>query len=102
MYAMYILGSVHKARKEYEQAVTWFTKGAEAGLPKAMFKLGLCLDSGEGVAAPDYPAAANFVILLQKILGHPVGFIRIRIQAFTPPHLRPRPVTTRAMTGMRY
>ena len=55
---MQTLGSIHDNRKEYEQAVRWYTKGAEAGLPKAMFSLGCCLDAGEGVAAPDHPAAA--------------------------------------------
>jgi hypothetical protein len=30
-YAMMALGSVHDVRKEYEQAVKWLTKGAEAG-----------------------------------------------------------------------
>jgi hypothetical protein len=59
-YAMDTLGSVHRVRKEYEQALAWFTKGAETGLPKAMFILGLCLDEGEGVAAPDYLAAAHW------------------------------------------
>ena len=60
VYAMDNLRSVHDERKEYEQAVTWATKGAEAGLPKAMFDLGLLLDQGLGVAAPDYPAAADW------------------------------------------
>ena len=59
-YAMVVLGSVHRARKEHEQAVEWFTKGAEAGLPGAMYDLGCRLDTGEGVAAPDYPAAAGW------------------------------------------
>jgi TPR repeat protein len=35
-YAMLCLGFDHHGREEYEQAVGWFTKGAEAGLPKAM------------------------------------------------------------------
>jgi TPR repeat protein len=38
----------------------WYTKGAEAGLPQAMFNLATSLDKGQGVAAPDYPAAANW------------------------------------------
>ena len=59
-YAMHTLGDVHRARKEHEQAVGWFTKGAEAGLPKAMHFLGCYLDSGQGVAAPDCPAAASW------------------------------------------
>ena len=59
-YAMYELGSIHDVRKEHEQAVAWFTKSAEAGLPKAMFNLGTCLDKGVGVAAPDYPAAVSW------------------------------------------
>jgi len=59
-YAMKVLGSIHSARDEHEQAVGWFTKGAEAGLPGAMFALGCCLDAGDGVAAPDYPAAAGW------------------------------------------
>jgi TPR repeat protein len=37
----------------------WFTKGAEAGLPLTMYNLGVMLDAEEGVAAPDYPAAAD-------------------------------------------
>jgi hypothetical protein len=38
----------------------WYTKGAEAGLPGAMFNLGVLLDQGEGLAAADYPAAADW------------------------------------------
>ena len=59
-YAMAVLGSVHRVREEHEQAVEWYAKGAEAGLPKAMYSLGWYLDHGEGVAAPDYPAAAGW------------------------------------------
>jgi len=59
-YAMDALGTIHRARKEYEQAVAWFTKSAEAGLPQAMFYLGVCLDMGEGVSAPDHLAAAGW------------------------------------------
>ena len=55
---MHQLGYIHDERREHEQAVEWFTKGAEAGLPRAAFNLGNMLDNGEGVAAPDYPAAA--------------------------------------------
>jgi len=54
------LGCIRHERKEYEQAVGWFTKGAAAGLPKAMFCLGCSLDQGVGVAAPDYPAALDW------------------------------------------
>jgi len=57
-HAMFLLGVIYDARTEHEHAVQWFTKAAEAGLPKAMFNLGHMLDKGEGVAAPDYPAAA--------------------------------------------
>ena len=59
-YAMWAIGHIHGNRNEHEHAVAWFTKGAEAGLPKAMHTLGACLDKGEGVAAPDYPAAADW------------------------------------------
>jgi len=59
-YATELLGSIYVVRKEYEQAVAWFAKGAEAGLPKAMHELGVCLDSGEGVEAPDHLAAADW------------------------------------------
>ena len=59
-YAMAALGSIHDVRKEYEQAVKWYTKGAQAGLPDAMFNLGCSLEEGEGMAAPDYPAAAGW------------------------------------------
>ena len=40
--------------------MAWYTKGAEAGLPMAMFNLAVSLDAGEGVAAPDYPAAMGW------------------------------------------
>ena len=53
----YTLGSVHRVRKEHGQAVEWYMKGAEAGLPISMFKLAEGLDTGEMVAVPDYPAA---------------------------------------------
>ena len=59
-YAMDMLGTIHHVRKEHEQALAWFTKGAEAGLPNAMFDLGTLLDKGQGMAAPDYPAAADW------------------------------------------
>ena len=59
-YAMHVLGNIHRTRKEHEQAVEWYTKGAEAGLPRAVFSLGCRLESGEGVAAPDYPAAVDW------------------------------------------
>jgi len=59
-YAMQWLGKIHRERKELEQAVQWFTKGAEAGLPNAMYHLGCYLDKGEGVAVVDYPAAADW------------------------------------------
>jgi TPR repeat protein len=59
-YAMYALGSIHDVRKEHEQAVAWFTKAAEAGLPEAMINLGCSLDEGEGVAAADPQAAMGW------------------------------------------
>ena len=59
-YAMLAMGVIHDVRKEYEQSVGWYTKGAEAGLPRAQFYLGCSLEEGEGVAAPDYPAAADW------------------------------------------
>jgi len=59
-YAMDALGCIHDDWKEHEHAVAWYTKGAEAGLPSSMFNLGVYLDSGQGVAAPDYPAAAGW------------------------------------------
>ena len=60
VYAMQWLGQDHHATEEYEHAVVWFTKGAEAGLPKAMSCLGTMLEQGRGVAAPDYPAALDW------------------------------------------
>jgi TPR repeat protein len=60
VYAMQALGRIHDERKEYEQAVEWYVKGAKAGFPSAMFNLGVSLDEGQGVAAPDYPAAAGW------------------------------------------
>jgi hypothetical protein len=55
---MLTLGYIHQVRKAYEPAVAWYTKGA--GLPTAMFSLGCRLEAGEGVAAPDFPAAADW------------------------------------------
>jgi TPR repeat protein len=59
-YAMFALGSIHHERKEHEQGVEWNTKAAEAGLPSGMFDLACSLDNGEGVAAPDPPAAMDW------------------------------------------
>ena len=57
-YAMNVLGGIHRVRNEHEQAVAWYSKGAEAGSPDAKFSLGCFLDEGRrGVLAPDYPAA---------------------------------------------
>jgi hypothetical protein len=57
---MNTLGSIHRVRKEHVLAWEWFTKGAEAGLPESMNNLGTLLDAGQGVAAPDSPAAAGW------------------------------------------
>ena len=59
-YAMSTLGGFRNQREEHQLAVGWFTMAAEAGLPQAQFNLGTYLDKGEGVAAPDYPAAADW------------------------------------------
>jgi TPR repeat protein len=59
-YAAITLGGIHHVRNEHEQALQWCTKAAEAGLPMAMFGLGTMLDKGQGVAAPDYPAALDW------------------------------------------
>jgi len=59
-YAMNSLGCAHFQRNEFELAVRWFTKGAEAGLPDAMLNLGQLLNAGKGVAAPDLKAAAGW------------------------------------------
>jgi len=53
-YAMCSLGNIHQSRKEDTLAVEWYTKAAEAGLPRAMYML------GEGMAAPDHTAAASW------------------------------------------
>ena len=59
-YAMDTLGNVHHSWMEHEQALEWFTKGVEAGLPRAMHHLGCYLDQGKSMAAPDYPAAEKW------------------------------------------
>ena len=59
-YAMDTLGSIHRVRMEREQAMQFFTKGAEAGLPQAMFNVGTMIECAKGVGAPDYPAAADW------------------------------------------
>jgi len=57
---MYVMGTINDAREEHEQAVACFTRSKDAGLPKAMFALGVGLDKGKGISAPDYPAAADW------------------------------------------
>ena len=47
-------------REEHEQAVRWFTMGAEAGFPSAMFRLAKILDAGDGAAEPDSTAAVSW------------------------------------------
>jgi hypothetical protein len=59
-WAMFALENVHSKRNEHEQGVKWARKAAEAGLPRAFFTLGLYLDLGVGLAAPDYPEAADW------------------------------------------
>jgi hypothetical protein len=59
-YAMAKLGHIHRVREEYEQTAAWFTKGAEAGLPEAMFNLAVLHDMGMGAVAPDHPAAVTW------------------------------------------
>jgi len=60
VYAMFCLAQAYHAGNQHEKAVEWFAKAAETGLPKATFSLGCCLEQGEGVAAPDYPAAVGW------------------------------------------
>jgi len=43
-YAMYELGCIHTVRTEYAHAVEWYTKSAQAGLPRAMHNVGALLD----------------------------------------------------------
>jgi len=59
-YAMHCLGTIHHVRGQHVLALEWYTKSAEAGLPDAMLSLGCRHDTGEGMAAPDYPAAAGW------------------------------------------
>ena len=59
-YAMGSLSEMLFKMNDEVRAVEWLTKGAEAGLPTAMYDLACSLDSAEGVAAPDYPAAAGW------------------------------------------
>ena len=60
VHAMQMLGGMYTMRMDHERALGWFMTGAEAGLPEAMISLGCCLHTGEGVAAPDSPAAAGW------------------------------------------
>jgi len=59
-YAMGMLSEMLFMMNDEVRAVEWLTKGAEAGLPSAMFNLGCSFDKGQGVAAPDYPSAAGW------------------------------------------
>jgi len=59
-YAMGMLSEMLFKMNDDVRAMEWLTKGAEAGLPIAMFNLGCSLDKGQGVTAPDYPAAAGW------------------------------------------
>ena len=45
-YAMVTLGGIHCTREEHGQVMQWTTQAAETGLPKAMYNLGWCLDTG--------------------------------------------------------
>ena len=59
-YAMLKLAEIYDSTKEYDIAFGWLEKGAETGLPQAMYNLGCCFDRGKGVAAPDYLVAADW------------------------------------------
>jgi len=57
---MHAMGCIHDRRKDRDQAVKWYTKGAAAGLPGAMYDLACALEEGGGLAPPDYRAAASW------------------------------------------
>jgi TPR repeat protein len=38
-YAANALGGIYSVRKEFEQALQWYTKAAEAGLPKSIIMI---------------------------------------------------------------
>ena len=45
-YAMDSLACIHYVRQEHDEAIEWARKGAETGLPKAMFNLGVSIEKG--------------------------------------------------------
>jgi TPR repeat protein len=80
-YAMDALRGVHDERKEYEQAMKWATNGADTGMPKAMYNLGVLFDSGQGVAAPDYLAAADWYRRAANA-GHGAAAVNLSVMYF--------------------
>ena len=64
VHAMHWLGNVHSERNEREQAEGWFTKAAEAGLPKAM--VGRCMLA---VSNPVLKAHTRVVSALETIIS---------------------------------
>jgi TPR repeat protein len=117
-YAMHELGSIHRRRKEYDQALGWYTKGAEAGLPQAMFNLGCSLDDGWGsnsTRGADVPAAADWY---RRAADAPGGFgpaaVNLRSMYIVgrgrvcrlclprhPPHCRPSILKLHGITRQR-
>jgi TPR repeat protein len=59
-YAMEELGSMYYERDVHELALDWYTKAADAGLPRAKLNVGYMLENAEGVAAPDPRAALKW------------------------------------------
>jgi TPR repeat protein len=60
VYATELLGDACRNGNDFAAAKECYTNAAAVGLPGAMFKLGRCLESGEGGLELDAPAAAEW------------------------------------------
>lgn len=66
---MHLLGNSYNASSRYEEAVDWYRKAADLGLPEAQNSLGLKYDAGEGVVLDDREAARLYRLAAEQGLA---------------------------------
>ncbi|MEW6304565.1 MAG: tetratricopeptide repeat protein [Verrucomicrobiota bacterium] len=56
----YAIGNPHLGKPSMKEALSWYKKAAEQGLPEAAYKVGFCYEYAVGVSRPDLPEAAKW------------------------------------------
>ena len=73
--------------RDFAEAVSWYRKAAEQGLPEAQYRLGLLLAAGNGAARDEHAAYVWFSLASDEV--HDAEKERDRIaQTMTPTQLK--------------